>query len=476
MNVELILLSSKIATWALIGTLAGVIVGWLWRGYLARWRSADFTAKLDIEHQLRKSLEEQVEGAKTQAHQLARTSKEADLQVMTALHQRDEAEKHAADVMNRLRGIQEQLDRAQRDSVEKTIYDELHTETRDRLIAKDTRITELEQAAKELQAVRDTAVAEAEANVARLTADLEAAQTMLSEQAQTTPLGGEQLASVQAELEATNAKLAQLEQAAKEQQAQREAAVAEAEAKVAEAEAKVARLTADLDAAQTMLSEQEQTSTGHSSQLASVQAELEAANAKLAQLELTANDLQAQLAIAKSELQGRPVAASPKQRILVPKALPIAEPTETLEFPNFPPAPERDVREMLKFLPPLKRGPKPQLETAREIRSALEASLAAATEEDSRQALSRQIEWLNTTISQAEAVGQDTDDLSQIKGIKGALKKQLQEHAVYTFAQIAGWTDNDLAILAQLIPTKDKPVKDNWIEQAADLAQRKAAQ
>jgi predicted flap endonuclease-1-like 5' DNA nuclease len=63
------------------------------------------------------------------------------------------------------------------------------------------------------------------------------------------------------------------------------------------------------------------------------------------------------------------------------------------------------------------------------------------------------------------------DDLSRIKGLGPKLKALLAELGVTSFAQIAAWSDEDLAkIDAQLGTFAGRPVRDNWIEQAKMLA------
>ncbi len=63
------------------------------------------------------------------------------------------------------------------------------------------------------------------------------------------------------------------------------------------------------------------------------------------------------------------------------------------------------------------------------------------------------------------------DDLSRIKGLGPKLKALLAELGVNSFAQIAAWSDEDLAkIDAQLGTFAGRPERDNWIEQAKMLA------
>jgi hypothetical protein len=62
------------------------------------------------------------------------------------------------------------------------------------------------------------------------------------------------------------------------------------------------------------------------------------------------------------------------------------------------------------------------------------------------------------------------DDLKEIKGVGEALALKLNEAGVYTFRQIAIW-DEDMAgrFAERLDAFKDRVIRDQWIEQAAEL-------
>ena len=69
------------------------------------------------------------------------------------------------------------------------------------------------------------------------------------------------------------------------------------------------------------------------------------------------------------------------------------------------------------------------------------------------------------------APGVAGDDLTRLKGVGPKLSARLKELGVVSFAQIAGWSDADLAgVDAQLGTFAGRPVRDNWIEQARFLA------
>lgn len=70
-----------------------------------------------------------------------------------------------------------------------------------------------------------------------------------------------------------------------------------------------------------------------------------------------------------------------------------------------------------------------------------------------------------------EPAAASTDDLSRIKGLGPKLKGILAGLGVTSFAQIAAWSDEDIArIDSQLGAFAGRPARDNWVEQAKLLA------
>ncbi|MBB3861736.1 putative flap endonuclease-1-like 5' DNA nuclease [Novosphingobium hassiacum] len=68
------------------------------------------------------------------------------------------------------------------------------------------------------------------------------------------------------------------------------------------------------------------------------------------------------------------------------------------------------------------------------------------------------------------------DDLGRIKGVGPKLKALLGSLGVTSYAQIAAWTDEDIArIDAQLGSFAGRATRDNWVEQARLLASGDAA-
>ncbi len=68
------------------------------------------------------------------------------------------------------------------------------------------------------------------------------------------------------------------------------------------------------------------------------------------------------------------------------------------------------------------------------------------------------------------------DDLTRIKGVGPKLSKVLHDLGVTSYAQIAGWSEADLAAIdAQLGSFAGRPQRDSWMEQAALLASEDTA-
>ena len=75
-----------------------------------------------------------------------------------------------------------------------------------------------------------------------------------------------------------------------------------------------------------------------------------------------------------------------------------------------------------------------------------------------------------TTASPAVASASG-DDLLKLKGVGPKLNALLIELGVTRYAQIAGWSDADIAAIdAKLGNFKGRPVRDQWIDQAKYLA------
>jgi len=73
----------------------------------------------------------------------------------------------------------------------------------------------------------------------------------------------------------------------------------------------------------------------------------------------------------------------------------------------------------------------------------------------------------------APATDASADDLKKLSGVGPALEKKLVAAGVTTFAQIAGWSDADVAEMDEKLAFKGRIEREGWIEQAAALAAEK---
>ncbi|MGI3167655.1 50S ribosomal protein L21 [Pseudooceanicola sp. C21-150M6] len=58
------------------------------------------------------------------------------------------------------------------------------------------------------------------------------------------------------------------------------------------------------------------------------------------------------------------------------------------------------------------------------------------------------------------------DDLKELSGVGPALEKKLHEAGVTTFAQIAAWTEADIAEMDEKLSFKGRIEREGWVEQA----------
>jgi large subunit ribosomal protein L21 len=63
------------------------------------------------------------------------------------------------------------------------------------------------------------------------------------------------------------------------------------------------------------------------------------------------------------------------------------------------------------------------------------------------------------------------DDLKQLSGVGPALEKKLIAAGVTTFAQIAAWTEADIAEFDEKLSFKGRIEREGWVEQAKKLAE-----
>lgn len=62
------------------------------------------------------------------------------------------------------------------------------------------------------------------------------------------------------------------------------------------------------------------------------------------------------------------------------------------------------------------------------------------------------------------------DDLKKLSGVGPALEKKLVEGGVTSFAQIAAWTEEDVAAMDEKLSFKGRIEREGWIEQAKELS------
>ena len=70
----------------------------------------------------------------------------------------------------------------------------------------------------------------------------------------------------------------------------------------------------------------------------------------------------------------------------------------------------------------------------------------------------------------APAATDGADDLKQLSGVGPALEKKLHAAGVTSFAQIAAWTEADIAEFDEKLSFKGRIERENWVDQAKELA------
>jgi len=70
----------------------------------------------------------------------------------------------------------------------------------------------------------------------------------------------------------------------------------------------------------------------------------------------------------------------------------------------------------------------------------------------------------------APAAAAGADDLKQLSGVGPALEKKLHAAGVTSFAQIAAWTDADVAAIDEQLSFKGRIEREGWVAQAKALA------
>jgi len=112
---------------------------------------------------------------------------------------------------------------------------------------------------------------------------------------------------------------------------------------------------------------------------------------------------------------------------------------------------------LVKVTDILTGGAKPAKKAAPKKAAAPKAEAEAKTEEAAAPAA-------------AAAPAGEADDLKKLNGLGPAIAKKLNEAGITTFAQIAAMTDEDVARVEEELSLKGRFERDNWIEQAKELA------
>lgn len=107
--------------------------------------------------------------------------------------------------------------------------------------------------------------------------------------------------------------------------------------------------------------------------------------------------------------------------------------------------------------PAKKAAPKKAAPAAKEAAPAVEKETPAAASEDAQAAL--------FTAPEGKA-----DDLKKISGVGPVLEKKLNALGITSYAQVAAFSADDIARVDDALNFKGRIERDNWLEQAKDLA------
>ena len=72
-------------------------------------------------------------------------------------------------------------------------------------------------------------------------------------------------------------------------------------------------------------------------------------------------------------------------------------------------------------------------------------------------------------VAEAGVAAGAADDLKKLSGVGPALEKKLNEAGVTSFAQIAAWTDEDVADMDEKLSFKGRIEREGWIDQAKEI-------
>jgi predicted flap endonuclease-1-like 5' DNA nuclease len=162
----------------------------------------------------------------------------------------------------------------------------------------------------------------------------------------------------------------------------------------------------------------------------------------------------AQDVVEEAEAKVQETAPPPPEPAPLPTPIPRPARPEPVEVPPPDPSPELPDESPQESPPPPQQAPEAE-------------PLAVPELPDETPAESPPPQQRDRTAAAVEAA----DDLSRIKGLGPKLQALLPTLGITSFAQIAAWSEDDLArIDPQLGPFAGRPVRDGWIEQAKLLA------
>jgi large subunit ribosomal protein L21 len=102
------------------------------------------------------------------------------------------------------------------------------------------------------------------------------------------------------------------------------------------------------------------------------------------------------------------------------------------------------------------------------------AAVAAAAPKAEKKAAAPKAEAKADTKAETKAApkkaakAEGADDLKELSGVGPALEKKLHEAGVTTFAQIAAWTEADIAEMDEKLSFKGRIEREGWVEQAKE--------
>ena len=512
MNFDLLLLSAQIALLVLVAAIFAACIVWLIcrRGVqAARKLAAEAEAKVP-------QSEEQVRAARAS---LAATEQ----QCVSALEQRDEAERHALEHAAEARRATDQIAALQQMMVPRDEHERLVT-----------RMAELEASHRDAEAAFSRQLSETQQTCAQIEAEKAGAVKQAETAEQSLQEKAAEADQLRTRLDTLQLELTQAQAAQSDWKAQEEKLNAQLKA-IGELSA---RLQHELDDAQLAKMEVEETFaqqiTDLRAQVAKTTDDLERHRRALEQVTeekiQIEQSLKARVQQLTQELQARPPIVghvpmvltppvAPPRPAIVSATVPDTVPAAVEEPETFPMAPSRIIMRDSLFresditsLPP----DQPNLDDARQLLARMEAELdekeqvltALGRELDQRQQslddllreepdaadkhkaankrlaeaqhrLTTAVEERDRSRRHVRAVGRSLaiidehsarpDNLMLIKGVKTVLNSQLHAYGIFTYRQIAEWDAEDMQAFSELLSFKQRISRDKWQDQARQL-------